>query len=355
MGKDECNNCCKTSDRGKSVIFSRSYVAVLVCAVLAGIIIFVTGHNRKSFRLAQGEVWTTGYHITYEADEDLADSVKAVFNRVDESASAFNQNSLVSQINQNKTDKTDVLFRLMYNTSLNINKATGGAYDVTVMPLVNAWGFGYKQGKLPNKPMIDSLLQFVGVAKTQLQGRRIVKHDARTQFDFSSIAKGLGCDEVAHMLERNGVANYLVEVGGEVVAKGKNQRGTAWQVSVDMPSEDEQGNERASALVLRLEQGAVATSGNYRRFKNVGGKKVSHIINPVTGYSSESSLLSVTIVASNCMEADAWATACMAMGIDKTKAMFEHHKNLGVMTICAKPNGDLVVWSNAVFASHVVQ
>ena len=222
------------------------------------------------------------------------------------------------------------------------------------MPLVNAWGFGFKSGKLPTQVQLDSLLTFVGIEKTTLKENILVKNDSRTQFDFSSIAKGLACDEIARMLARNGAVNYMVEIGGEVVTRGVNERGVPWHVSIDMPvPDDSNGPVHANALILKLDSMAVATSGSYRKFKEVNGKKVSHIVNPKTGGSETSSLLSVSIVAGDCMTADAWATACMAMGLEATQLKFGNDNTLGVMTISADDDGNFVIWSNKRFASMV--
>jgi thiamine biosynthesis lipoprotein len=173
--------------------------------------------------------------------------------------------------------------------------------------------------------------------------------------DFSSIAKGLACDEIGRMLARNGAVNWLVEIGGEVMASGVNKRGTPWAVSVDMPNDEQQGVTHESALTLALDSGAVATSGNYRKWRNEGGNKISHIIDPKTGDSRAGTLLSVTVIAPDCMTADAWATACMVMGEQAVKETMEHRNDLGVMTIAADTvSGNLIVWSNAPFAEKIV-
>ena len=332
---------------------SRKYYAVqLLLLVLVVALPFM--RSRKKFVTNSGVVWTTEYHITYEARGDLNDSIQQVLATIDQSASAFNKQSLVSAINEGRSDVADRLFKVMYTKALEVNKASDGLYDPTVMPLVNAWGFGYKNGQLPTKEQIDSILAFVGIGHTRLDGLRIVKDDPRVQFDFSSIAKGLACDEVAAMLVRNGATNYMVEIGGEVVARGVNERGEPWHVSVDLPVPDnEKGAVHSNAVVLCLDSLAVATSGSYRKFKEVDGKKVSHIVNPTTGSSETSSLLSVSIVAPDCMSADAWSTACMAMGFEKTQAMMEKNNALGVMTISADDDGNFVVWSNKRFADLV--
>ena len=310
--------------------------------------------QNKQYFFNQGVVWTTEFHIKYEATANLNDSIQQVFKAVDESASAFNKQSRITAINDNKSDVADAFFVKLYNKALEVNRASEGLYDPTVMPLVNAWGFGYKNGELPTKVQIDSILQFVGMEHTSLHGKKIVKDDPRVQFDFSSIAKGMACDEVAAMLERNGVENYMVEIGGEVVARGVNHLGQIWHVSIDMPEPDaDDGAQHTSALVIELDSLAVATSGNYRKFKESGGKKLSHIVNPKTGDSETSNLLSVSIVALDCMSADAWATACMAMGEEKTKSMMNENTQLGVMTISVDADGNYVIWSNKRFADLV--
>lgn len=327
---------------------------ILMLALIA--VLTTASCKRKQYIFTQGVVWTTEYHIKYEATANFNDSIQQLFKAIDESASAYNKNSLISAINGNKSDVVDAFFVKLYNKALEVNRASSGLYDPTVMPLVNAWGFGYKSGQLPTQAQLDSILMFVGIEHTSLNGNRIVKDDPRVQFDFSSIAKGMACDEVAAMFERNGVENYMVEIGGEVVARGVNQIGQSWHVSIDMPEPDgSDGAQHNSALVITLNGQAVATSGNYRKFKESGGKKLSHIVNPKTGSSETSRLLSVSIVAPDCMSADAWATACMALGEEKTKAMMQGNATLGVMTISVNDDGNFVIWSNKRFADMVIE
>lgn len=334
-------------------IKSKKYYAVLlVLLVLLVALPFMRG--RKKFITNTGVVWTTEYHITYKAKVDLNDSIQQLLKKIDDSVSPFNKQSAITAINDNKTDAVDEYFVKLYNKSAEVNRKSDGLYDPTVMPLVNAWGFGYKSGALPTKLQIDSILCFIGLERTSLNGSKLKKEDPRLQFDFSSIAKGMACDEIAAMLTRNGASNYIVEIGGEVVARGVNERGVSWHVSIDMPiADDENGAVHANALIVKLDSLAIATSGNYRKFKEVDGKRVSHIINPKTGMSETSNLLSVSIVAKDCMTADAWATACMAMGLERTQTMIEKNSELGVMTISADTDGNFVVWSNKRFADLV--
>ena len=332
----------------------RKYVAILIALAVAVIAMFCS-RDRKRFFAHEGVVWTTDYHITYEAERDLGDSIQLILSSLDMSVSPYNKASLITAINENASTRTDAYIRRLINASRTVNEGSGGAFDPTVMPLVNAWGFGYKNGTLPSRAQIDSILQFVGLDKVRLNGETLVKSDPRVMLDFSSIAKGLACDEIGRMLARNGAVNWLVEIGGEVMASGVNKRGTPWQVSVDMPNDEADGKVmHENALTLALDSGAVATSGNYRKWRIEGGNKLSHIIDPHTGDSRAGTLLSVTIIATDCMTADAWATACMVMGEQQVKNTMQGRNDLGVMTIAADTvSGNLIVWSNAPFAEKI--
>lgn len=332
---------------------NKRYLAILVALVVA-VVMLMCSRDRKRFFSHEGVVWTTEYHITYEASHDLGDSIQLILNNIDMSASPYNKASLITALNENTSTRVDAYIKQLIEASVIVNRESGGAFDPTVMPLVNAWGFGYKNGSLPSRPQLDSILQFVGMDKVALHGDTLVKQDPRVMLDFSSIAKGMACDEIGRMLTRNGARNWLVEIGGEVMASGINQRGTAWQVSVDMPTEEQDSVTHESAMTLALDSGAVATSGNYRKWRVEGNKKLSHIIDPHTGDSRTGTLLSVTVTAPDCMTADAWATACMAMGDSATRALMQGRNDLGVMTITADTvSGALVVWSNAKFASKI--
>lgn len=311
--------------------------------------------KQMQYYTSQGVVWTTDYHVTYECDRDLSDSINAVFNVIDASASVYNKVSLVSQFNADGKVKADSILTLLLQEARVVNKQSDGLYDPTVMPLVAAWKQVRKDGVTPSRERIDSLLACVGLDKVDIKGGNLVAIETGVQLDFSSIAKGLACDEVGRMLERNGVENYIVEIGGEVVAHGKSPRGDDWHVSVDMPTDQVDSTSHASALVLALDDCSVATSGNYRQFAEVDGKRITHIVNPHTGMAEQSDLLSVSIIAPHCVTADAWATACMVMGTQATRQMMEMRSDLGVMTISADDDGNYIVWSNKAFADKVAQ
>ena len=327
---------------------------VLLALAVAVVMLFVS-RDRKRYFTHEGVVWTTEYHITYEAARDLGDSIQLILGNLDMSVSPYNKASLISAINENKTTRIDAHLRCLLAASREVWQQSGGAFDPTVMPLVNAWGFGNKTGTLPSRTQLDSILTFIGLDKVSLQGDSLIKQDPRVMLDFSSIAKGYACDEIGRMLAHNGAVNWLVEIGGEVMASGMNSHGQPWHVSVDMPSNEDDGNaSHESVLTLTLDSGAVATSGNYRKWRVEQGKKLSHIVDPHTGDSHAGTLLSVTVIAPDCMTADAWATACMVLGEEKVKNMMEKRHDLGVMTISADTvGGNLIVWSNKAFAERI--
>ena len=337
---------------------------MVLAALVAMAVAMFCSRERKAFFSPYGDswitesgvVWTTEYHITYHShDNNLGDSIQLILSNLDKSVSPYNKASLISALNNNTSTRVDAYLKRLFAASAIINRESGGAFDPTVMPLVNAWGFGYKDGALPSRTQIDSILQFVGMGKVSIHGDSLMKKDPRVMLDFSSIAKGLACDEIGHMFTRNGISDWLVEIGGEVAASGVNKNGTPWQVSVDMPNEEQDGKvSHESALTLSLNNATVATSGNYRKWRAEEGNKLSHIIDPHTGESAIGTLLSVTVIADECMHADAWATACMVLGDSATRAMMQHRDDLGVMTITADTiSGSLIVWSNRTFANQI--
>ena len=197
-------------------------IILAVLGVIGVILVFSLRPKRERWIKETGIVWATEYHITYLSNKDLTDSINFAFRRVELSVSPFNKHSLVTAINEGKSDSLNPILIDLFYRSMNIHKATEGAFDPTISPLINAWGFGYEDGNLPNDKTIDSILSFTGLDKISINGNRIIRKDSRTSFNFSAIAKGYGCDEIARMFERNSVNNYLIEVGGEIVAKGDN-------------------------------------------------------------------------------------------------------------------------------------
>lgn len=277
-----------------------------------------------NFKSCDGLVWNTTYHIVYDCNRDLTDSILNVLNDVTNSLSAFDSLSVVSRINRNESVVVDRHFKEVFHKSIEVNNKSCGAFDPTLSPLINAWGFGFEYHQADTL-RLDSIAAFVGIEKCRIEGDRLVKDDSRLHFNFSAIAKGYGCDAVAAMMKRNGVANYMVEIGGEVVAYGVSPRGDLWRVGVLTPSKDIDDNPTAK-LVVELKDMAIATSGNYRNYKEQGGKIVGHTISPTTYRPVQRDVVSATVLASTCMEADAYATACMVLGSKDSKDMAEKNR-----------------------------
>lgn len=331
----------------------RAFILAFLGIVGLVVLFWLKPEKNKWFQQS-GVVWNTEYNIKYWGNADLSDSILTVFRRVELSVSPFNKESLVTALNENRTDTVDELLKKVYLRSVEVNRESNGAFDPTVSPLVNAWGFGYKHEQLPDALAIDSIMQFVGIGKTHLQGNRLVKDDPRITFNFSAIAKGMGSDEVGRMLERNGIENYLVEIGGEIVAKGKNPQGEKWVVSVDKPVVSADSVVHESAEVISVSGCGIATSGNYRNYKvDAEGRRYAHTISPATGLPVQSDVLSATVVAPDCMSADAYATSFMVMGFEQSKKLIEKNNSLAVMLILADSNGTHKIWQNERFRKLV--
>lgn len=304
----------------------RIFGACLLFAVALFLLIFeLPKRSQKVFFDERGFVFGTIYHINYENpfDFSLQNQVDSVLRCVNNSLSMFNEQSVISQVNRNETDSVDALFVEVFTKAEQVSKLTEGAFDITVAPLVNAWGFGFKKSENLQPTTIDSLLQLVDYKKVTLNNQKISKTDARVELDASAIAKGFGSDMVARFFDSKGIENYMVEIGGEVVVKGTNHKGKVWRIGINKPIDDSTSVQNDIQQVVELSRGGMATSGNYRNFYIKDGKKYAHTIDPKTGYPVEHNLLSATIIADDCTTADALATACMVLGVEKSLQLCE--------------------------------
>ncbi len=292
----------------------------------------------------EGQIFGTFYHITYQNDSSIQTDILAELQKVDNALSMFNKESIISHINRGENVETNEMFESVFNLAEKISDNTDGAFDITVAPLVNAWGFGFKTGNPPTKQTVDSLRAIVGYKKVKLVNHRITKSDARVMLDCSAIAKGYGCDVVARLLEKRGIKNYMVEIGGEVVTHGISEKRLPWKIGVTKPSDDSLNVNNELQTVLNVKDRAMATSGNYRNFYYRGGKKYAHTIDPATGYPVQHSILSATVLAKRCAEADAYAPAFMVMGMEKAKKVLEKHPELMAYFIYSDDKGNLQVW-----------
>ncbi|MDR0394659.1 MAG: FAD:protein FMN transferase [Tannerella sp.] len=264
-----------------------------------------------------GSVFHTVFQIKYQSPEVLTDKIDAELRRFNLSMNPFNPNSIISKVNRNEDVEVDDWFITVFHKAMEVSENSGGYFDVTVAPFINLWGFGVGKSDNISPQKIDSIFPFVGYRKIRIDNRRVLKDDPRITLNFSAIAKGYASDVIAALLEREGVENYMIYIGGEVTAKGKNPQGACWQIGIAKPEDDSTGIKNEVFRIVRLcGKHGFATSGNYRNFYIKDGKKYAHTINPQTGYPSEQNLLSATVIAPDCMTADAYATAFMVMGVE---------------------------------------
>jgi thiamine biosynthesis lipoprotein len=307
------------------------------------------------YHVNEGLVFGTTYRMVYESREDHHLAIKELLNGFNSSLSTYDSLSIISRVNNNdSTVRVDAYFRSLMETGQRITEETNGAFDMTVAPLVNAWGFGFKNRSTINEALIDSLLLFVGMDQIWLEGDRVVKKQAGVMLDGGAIAKGYGVDVVAGYLAQQGISNYLVEIGGEVVTEGLNARGIAWRIGVDEPVDDLTDTHREFKMVIEVSGRALATSGNYRNFYVDNGKKYAHTIDPRSGYPVQHSLLSASIIAPSCMEADAYATACMVMGLEASKELISRLPDIEACFIYHTEEGDQVFMTDG-FEALVVE
>ena len=299
--------------------------------------------DSEQYFVNQGHVFGTYYNIRYQASRDLQDEIIAELQRFDNSLSAFNSSSVISLVNRNESDKVDTLFENMFTTAERISELSDGAFDITVAPLVNAWGFGFKNKETVTSSLIDSLLDFVGYKKVSLSNHRLVKTDSRVMLDASAIAKGYACDVIAALLRKYDVWNYLVDIGGEVACSGISNDGNFWRIGIDKPQDDTRGTRHELQGVVSAASVNVATSGNYRQFYYENGIRRSHTIDPRSGYPVNHGLLSATVIAPSCMQADAIATACMVMGTQKALEMTEKMDKVESLLIYSVDNDSTAI------------
>lgn len=295
---------------------SKFKIAFLLFLII-GTFFILRNRTPEVYTTNSGHIFGTQYNIKYKSVEDLHKEVKATLLQVDNSLSMFNKNSIISAFNNNRDTTANEMFTEVFNLAQEISAKTGGAFDITVAPLVNAWGFGFKKGELPDSATVEELRSKVGHTTVSLVDGKLVKQNPGTMLDCSAIAKGYGCDMVARLLDSRNITDYMIEIGGEVVTKGKNDRGTAWNISISKPTENTTGSHNAHQRIVAISGKAMATSGNYRNFRIENGKKYAHTIDPRTGYPVQHSLLSATVIAENCAKADAYATSFMVMGLEK--------------------------------------
>lgn len=333
----------------------KKILSVLFLAVLVAGSYFTI--SRSKAREAEGRIFGTTYHIKYTATHDLSEEINATLQDVDDALSMFNEQSTLSRFNRGESFEPNPLFDEVIALSLKVSDETGGAFDITVAPLVNAWGFGFKNKDNVTPAQIDSIRKHVGYTLLDFNPKKsptVSRKDSLTTIDCGAIAKGYGVQRVAKMLSAKGCTNYMVEIGGEVVVKGKNPDGNTWTLGISKPVDDSTHVNNELQQIIRLTDCGIATSGNYRNFYYKGGKKYAHTIDPATGFPVEHSLLSATVVHSSCTLADAYATSFMVMGLEKAQAFVEGHKDVEAYLIYAGPAGELKTWQSSGFGKYII-
>ena len=335
----------------------RIHIALLAFILAVCLLLFLPRRGetgKQAYMHNEGTVFGTIYHAKYLYSKDLQAEIEAELGKVDASLSMFNPQSTISRINRNETDLADTMLSEVLTLSFAISKATGGAFDPTVAPLVNAWGFGFKSGNMPDSLQVDSLLALVGLSGIHLQDGKLTKDNPQSILDFSAIAKGYGVDRAAQVLRNHGIRDFMVEIGGEVVTEGFNEKGEAWRIGINKPDDDSTSLGTGLQDIVALSARAIATSGNYRNYYVSQGRKIAHTINPQTGYPAQQDILSSTVMAPTCAEADGFATAFMVLGLEQAKRILREQPQLEAYFICSDEQGGFRTWCTEGFRKLIV-
>lgn len=312
----------------------------------------------KEYIKIEGTIFGTYYHIIYQpgVKANLVNPITEALNKVDWSLSTYKDTSTISRFNNSeKGIVIDSLMKVVYIAGVDVYNNSNGAFDMTVGALVNEWGFGFKKRDSISDDKIKELLSHVGMNQVSLNGNQLLKKDSQIRLDAAAIAKGFGVDVVADVLKANGITNYMVEIGGEICVGGVNSKGVKWRVGIDKPIDDKLASSRPLQDIISISEVGLATSGNYRNFYIKDGKKYAHTISPFTGYPVQHSLLSASIIAPNCMLADAYATACMVMGVDESMKMIEKLDGIEAYFIYADSEGNNQVKYTSGFQQYIVK
>ena len=320
------------------------------------IISCTTTTNHEILISNDGHTQGTTYNINYISSNgiDYHNDIDSILNAINQSLSTYMEKSIISKINRNESMQTDSLFTRVFDTAIKIANETDGAFDPTIAPVVNFWGFGFENIIEKNENTLKELMQTVGYKKMKIKNNRVIKYNQNTQIDFNAIAQGFTADLIGEHFQKIGIKNYMIEIGGELKCLGRNAEGNLWRIGIDKPKEKVQ-KDRFQAII-EVKNKAVASSGNYRKFKinKETGMKYAHTIDPKNGKPIQTDLLSVTVVTKSCMAADAYATAFMVMGIDKSKSYLKNHPEIDALFIYSGDKGEWLQYQTKGFKKMVV-
>lgn len=303
----------------------------------------------------QGSTYSIVYDNKKNIDPgELRAKIEKVLHNFDLSLSLYNDSSVLSKINRNEEVIVDSFFTEAFRKSVIISEMTDGAFDITVGPLVRAWGFGPDAHKSFTESKRDSLLKLTGIKNVSIVNGRIIKTDPRVMLDFNAIAQGYSVDVICDYFDNLGIKNYLVEIGGEVRAKGK-KNGNLWRIGIDKPEDNNLSPGKTLEAIVSITDKALATSGNYRKFYIEDGVKYSHEIDPKTGYPVKNTVLSVSVVTNDCATADGFATAFMVMGKDKIIEFLKTHPEFEVYLIYSDEAGNFKTWASEKLKKNIAE
>ena len=311
-----------------------------VLGLLTLLTLMMSSKAQDSTIRIEGYTQGTTYHITYidTLQRDFQPEIETILHNFDLSVSTYNPNSIISKINNNVSNvAVDQYFTVCFNKAKEVWKNTNGAFDPTVFPLVNLWVFRPLSNKTINKSKIDSIKQFVGFHLIDLKDGKIIKKDKRVRLDFNAFAQGYSVDVIAAFLRTRNIQTYVVEIGGEVVARGQKPNGEFWKIGIEKPIDNHDSTNPIRAIAT-LHNMALATSGNYRKFFIENGERYAHHIDPTTGYPAKNNLLSASVFAKDCISSDAYATGILVMGLENAIAFLKIHPELQAYLIYADNN-----------------
>lgn len=332
----------------KFIVFA--FVPFLLLAACQG--------KKSEYLKASGFAQGSTYHITYENSnkKDYSADIDSILKAFDRSLSIYDSTSIISRVNNGDPNiEIDDWFVKVFNVSADVNMLSEGAFDITIGPVTRAWGFGNAPFVKRDTAYIDSLLQYVGMDKVKLEGRKVIKKYPGVKLDVNALAQGYSVDVVCDFFKDKGIRNYLVEIGGEVRGKGTNARDKYWQIGIDRPSEGNMTPGKDLESIIEINNKSLSTSGNYRKFFIEDGVKYSHEINPKTGFPARNTLLSATVVCDDCIRADAWATVFMVVGVDKSKEMLTKLKGVDVYFVYSDTNGAYKIYSSEGMKKNIVE
>lgn len=305
--------------------------------------------NETFYSTIQGFAEGTSYRVIYEGHSDFQKDIESLLSSFEKSLSVYDPSSIISRINRNEDVEVDDYFTVVFNRAKEISLHTEGLFDISAEPLFRAWGFSSGEKDTPNKEKIEELKKQIGMDKIRMENNRIIKDHPDIVLNANAIAKGYSADIVALLLDKNNCENYLIEIGGEIRVKGYNQQGEPWTIGIDRPLE---GNyfpgQNGLQLILQITNKGMATSGNNRQFYIENGQKITHTINPATGYPTKHNLISTTVIANDALTADAYATAFMVAGMEKAGQWIDENPELDAIFICDEQGEHKVYYTSLI-------